>query len=436
MSILRKWAEKARREGINGRLIEQILHDDHFTENVCEAMEIIASGKNSPDQHAVPVTERGCVTGGMSAPHSVSLEESTEPDSETGADVSDSPETICDAGEGGTGVSNEAETPMMDEITESGEGSSDDLSVEGNHKAGSGPSSFAIRLREATTSDFPDFTGDDSVIRREMIKGYSYGQSNWRKLVRVIPLSNMKTNTRLRRSDTDKYLEVPESGEVPMGEFSSYKVTYTPMKYERGLNFTWEMLINDDTGAFRNIAVELGRSAQNTVSDFVIGLIRDNDVIYDGYELFHPVHGNIGTDALSEESLSEAITAMKYQTSENGSPLSIRPGYLVVPPELEFTAKKLIRSALVPGSGDNDINVLKGIVDVLVEPLLDDPDNWYLVARPQSVATVEIGFLGGRETPEVFMKEDFDRDCVEYKGRIVFGGAVMDYRGFYGSLVG
>lgn len=290
------------------------------------------------------------------------------------------------------------------------------------------------KLKEATTSDFADFVGDSSSIERELIKSWNFAKSNWRKFVQIVPIRDMKTVTRLRRSDTDRYLPVPEGAEHEQGEFSSYKVTWTPMKYERGVNFTWEMLINDDLGAFRNIGFELANAAQNTVSDFVLGMISSNAEIYDGKALFHLDHDNITNAALDETSLAAGITAMRNQQSEMGNPLNIEPGFLLVPPELEFTAKKLVNSTLVPGDNSNDVNVLKGLVEVLVEPRLGDSDSWYLVAKPSSIATIEIGFLGGRETPEILVKEDFERDVIWYKGRLVFGGAVMDYRGFYGSI--
>jgi len=79
--------------------------------------------------------------------------------------------------------------------------------------------------------------------------------------------------------------------------------------------------------------------------------------------------------------------------------------------------------------------MLKGMLEVTVEPLLTDANNWYVAADPWSIPTLEIGFLGGKEAPEIFMDENFERDVIRYKGRVVFGGAVMDYRGFYGSIV-
>jgi phage major head subunit gpT-like protein len=294
----------------------------------------------------------------------------------------------------------------------------------------------AMNLREGTTSDFADLVGDSSNVERDLIKSYELAPSNWKKFANTVPLRDMKTVTRLRRSDTDRYLMVAEGSEHEQGEFSTYKVTYTPMKYERGVNFTWEMLINDDLGAFRNIGRELGIAAQNTVNDFVASFIADNPVIYDEANLFDADHSNIGNGALAEGTLAAGITAMREQTSEKGNPLNIEPGFLLVPPELEFTAKKLVNSALVPGGSLNDANILQGMVEFLVEPLLTDANNWYLIAKPSSIATVEVGFLGGREIPEILVKEDFDRDVIWYKGRMVFGGAVMDYRGFYGGIVG
>jgi len=294
---------------------------------------------------------------------------------------------------------------------------------------------LATALKEAGTSDFEDFVGKDTGVDRALLDDWRIADSSWYKFVDIVPLTDMKTVTRLRRSDTDSFLEVLEGGEHVQGQFSSYKVEYTPGKYELGLNFTWEMMINDDVAAFRNIGKQLAISGRNTLNNFVIGFLKDNPTIYDGDTLFHGNHNNLAGSALDESTLSAAIIAMRNQLSEAGNPLNITPGYLVVPPELEFTAKKIVHSVLVPGSDYNDINPLQGIVEVITEPLLTDPDNWYVVAKPSSIATIELGFLQGKQTPDIFMREDFEREVIWYKARLVFGGAVMDYRGFYGAIV-
>ena len=464
-SRIREWAEWARRDGLSGQIMEQVIKDEDFEENVLEGLELIAgriSGEIRPElEELIKDVEKldrerpeesmamgflrkrkaGMSPGsGVSGAGSNVLKAHWTEDHAQNAHVTGGQNAHVTSGSSaGSGKAIEQEESMQEGVEEEnqefvvGKNLSEETSSEAVMTEGT--SNEAV-ITEATTSDFPDLVGEDSAVKRQLIKGRKYAVSSWRKFSRIVPLNNMKTVTRLRRSDTDRYLPVAEGSEHEQGGFSEYKVTYAPKKYERGVNFTWEMFVNDDMGAFRNIGIELGRASENTAADFVVGLIRDNGVIYDGVELFHVDHGNVGTDALSEASLGAAITSMKHQLSEKGNPLMIRPGYLLVPPELEFTAKKLIRSTLVPGSGNNDVNVLKGIVEVVVEPLLTDANNWYVVAKPSSVATIEVGFLGGRQSPEVMVEEGFDRDVIKYKGRIVFGGAVMDYRGFYGGIVG
>lgn len=287
------------------------------------------------------------------------------------------------------------------------------------------------RLQEATTSDFPDLVGGTSAVERALIDTATLAPPAYRRYARIASLPDLKPVKRLRRSDTDRFGLVPEAAEAGQGNFSSYTVDYTPGKYELILEFTWEMLINDDLGAFRHIGTDLAQGAMNTVGDFVVNLLTSDDAIYDGDSLFDSGRPNQSTDVLDAAGLQAGITAMRSQLSERGNPLHIVPGFLVVPPELEFIAKTLVHSSLVPGGNDNDVNVLNGIVEVIVEPLLTIPTDWYLIANPSSAPTLELGFLHGQETPEVLVKEDFERDLLAYKGRLVLGGAILDWRSFY-----
>ncbi|MCG3152109.1 MAG: hypothetical protein GEEBNDBF_01397 [bacterium] len=289
-------------------------------------------------------------------------------------------------------------------------------------------------IREATTSDFPDLVGAQSQVERALIAQAALQTPTWRKYARIASLGDLKPVSRLRRSDTDRFGVVLEGAEAGQGNFSSYRVDYSPAKYELVLEFTWEMFVNDDLGAFQHIGHDLAQGAMNTVGDFVVGLLTSADPIYDGAPLFDGSRTNQSTDLLDVEGLQAGITAMRSQLSEKGHPLHIVPGYLVVPPELEFQAKTLVHSSLVPGGSTNDVNVLHGLVEVIVEPLLTRPEDWYLIAQPASSPTLELGFLNGRETPEVLVKEDFERDLLAYKGRLVLGGAILDWRSFYAGL--
>jgi hypothetical protein len=474
-SRIREWAERARRDGIEGQIINQVNADENFEENVVEGLELITaetighkpslklrlaeqpSEKLGSDNEGKDEKEKEedrhilrCASAMTGTRTQEEEKEKKEPSKGKNGEIKECPD---EQEEKKIRVVVEGEKIGGEEgIEEGGEG--EGLGIKNNNLLEANDTMAHVQdahdtinaqdarstdahatLREGSSSDFPELVGEMSNVKREILRGRKLAVSNWRKFVRIVPLNNIKTVTRQRMSDTDRYLPVPQGAEHEQGSFSSYKVTYVPHKYERGVDFTWEMFVNDDLGAFRNIGVELGRAAENTMADFVIGLVRDNGEIYDGKALFHADHGNIGTGALAEASLGAAITSMKHQISEKGNPLMVMPGFLLVPPELEFTARKLIKSTLVPGSNHNDVNVLKGMVEVVVEPLLSDANNWFLIAKPSSVATIEVGFLAGRQSPEIMVEEGFDRDVIRYKGRVVFGGAVMDYRGFYGGIV-
>lgn len=71
--------------------------------------------------------------------------------------------------------------------------------------------------------------------------------------------------------------------------------------------------------------------------------------------------------ALDETNYAAARAAMMSLKGDNGKPLNIRPGLLVVPPALEATAKKLV---LADTMANGATNIYKQSADVLVCPWL------------------------------------------------------------------
>jgi hypothetical protein len=74
-------------------------------------------------------------------------------------------------------------------------------------------------------------------------------------------------------------------------------------------------------------------------------------------------------------------------------------------------------------------------------PSWADPNNWYVLADPGQIEMIELGFLDGREEPELIVQDQpqngsvFTNDAISWKVRHVFGGGWLDYRGAYGSVV-
>ena len=89
------------------------------------------------------------------------------------------------------------------------------------------------------------------------------------------------------------------------------------------------------------------------------------------------------------------------------------------------------------------MNVLRGTVEPIPVAQLSDGSDCYLVCDRETMESIEIGFVGGREEPELFMQDGgmggvtagqvFTNDQLLFKVRWSFGGGWIDYRGRTGA---
>ena len=128
----------------------------------------------------------------------------------------------------------------------------------------------------------------------------------------------------------------------------------------------------------------------------------------DGVSVFNSAHPlKSGTTArnqlataadLSWTSLQQALVDWQRETKfEAGQVMQpVENLVLYVPPELEFTAAKIVSSTLQPGIGDNDLNTIRTLrnITVIKNVYLTDPDAWFLLAGNKSH-----GFCSYTRTP-------------------------------------
>ncbi len=169
-----------------------------------------------------------------------------------------------------------------------------------------------------------------------------------------------------------------------------------------------EVIVNDDLQAIKQIPTKLAVAAAYTLAEFVYGFLANNPNIYDGNPLFTSgaPHNNLGSSALSSTAMQSGVTAMREQTNYAGKRIGLRPRFLVVPPELEWTSMVVTKSAGVPGSNNNDINPMLGYVTPIIAPQLTSPTQWFLVADPREVDTIEVGFVGGQVNPALLIQDN------------------------------
>ncbi|HET8846748.1 MAG TPA: Mu-like prophage major head subunit gpT family protein, partial [Ktedonobacteraceae bacterium] len=217
---------------------------------------------------------------------------------------------------------------------------------------------------------------------------------------------------------------------------------YVPGKRGNLVTVSRETVLNDDLTAIKQIPTKLAVAAAYTLAEFVYAFLSGNPTIFDGNALFTSgaPHNNLGASALSSASMQAGVTTMREQTNFSGKRLGIKPSYLIVPPELEWTAMVATKSAGLPGSPNNDINPMLGYVTPIVSPQLSNTSQWYFAADPRVVDTLEIGFVGGQVNPMLFIQDSplfglsFTQDVITYKIRHEYGGCVIDWRGLYRGI--
>lgn len=302
--------------------------------------------------------------------------------------------------------------------------------------------SLGGRFVEATmtSATFAEVLGD-SITRRMLADYRTQTQFDvWRFLANVVPVSDFRTQERTRWGGFGDLPVVAEGadyldGTVPGDESASYKAG----KVGRLAKITMEMIRNDDVGLIRQIPTKMSRAAKRTLGKFVLDFIRTNPTIYDTVALFHATHGNLGAAALASGSWSAARNAMMaQQEAGSGDRLGIPPRNLWVPAGLEETAFDLFQQR---GTNNDQSFIQTQAPRIIPVWYWTDANDWAASADLMDVPSVEVGFLDGREEPELFLQDSptvgslFSNDAITYKIRHVYGGAVTDYRGLYKAVV-
>jgi hypothetical protein len=139
----------------------------------------------------------------------------------------------------------------------------------------------------------------------------------------------------------------------------------------------------------------------------------------------------VGTD-LNETALENAVIQIAGWTDERGLLIASRPKKLIIPPQLQFVATRLLETELRVGTADNDINALKNNGSIpegyTINHYLTDPNAFFLTTD------VPNGLKHFVRTPmSTGMDGDFDTGNVRYKARERYSFGVSDPLGIFGS---
>ncbi len=303
----------------------------------------------------------------------------------------------------------------------------DCLNVRGLRTTGS--SADIIKRALHSTSDFPLLLGD--AVGRTLRDGYTIAGSALKPLGRQSNLTDFRTRHRLQLSDGPELEPLNEAGEIKAGSLTEAKESYNLTTYAKRIGITRQILVNDDLGAFSDIGRRLGQGAASTEAKLLTELLVSNPKMADGKGVFHADHGNLAATAaaLSIDSLSAARLAMRRQKSLTGQPIQVAPKYLIVPPELETSAEKILHE--ITAATAADVNPFSNSLTLVVEPRLTNATAWYLASDTGQIDGFEWAYLDSEEGPQLDTRAGWEIEGVEVKCRLDFGAGWVEHRGWY-----
>ncbi len=214
------------------------------------------------------------------------------------------------------------------------------------------------------------------------------------------------------------------------------KVTKAVLTYSKRWGFTREAFINDDLSMLSRVPAAYVIAAKRGINKLVYQMLATNPVIFDGKNLFHADHGNLGTAGkISTATMSEGRLKMRTQKGQRGeATLNIAPKYLLVPAALETDAGQYLRSESDPQASHNGVtNVFRNSYEIVVDAELDQYSSaaWYLAADSNIADTVEVTYLRGQEEPTLETDIPFDRLGLDFRILFDYGVTLLDSRGMF-----
>jgi len=291
-----------------------------------------------------------------------------------------------------------------------------------------------VAERSLVTGDFPLLL--QSVGARVLTSEFEAQQGTYQVWMKMVDVPDFRVMQDLTSSlGGGRLQKTLENGDLAELKGAEKAETWSIETFGNKFVLTREMLINDDLGAFTNMVSTFSKMARTTANGIAYDILQNkgdyaNYKMADGSGLYVSARNNSATDALSSTALSAGRIAMsKHKSIDGKTPLNIVPKFLIVPPELEVTAKEIIASTAKLGADNVAVpNVNQNLYTVVVDAEMTSATAWYLLA---SYRTFKMGFLAGTNRSPVIKKNDSSILRAVFEGVFDIGVMAEDYRGLY-----
>lgn len=243
--------------------------------------------------------------------------------------------------------------------------------------------------------------------------------------------------------------EVPELGAIPYEDATpGWDVTYVHKKFAKGRMVSQEMIDDEKYNMINKLPKSLAnakaRTKEASAADvFNFGFVAGGGGLAkftggDSQALFSTTHVNRAgtvtqsnkvTLPLTQPNLQTVITAMKTRRDSKNQIIGFNPTTLLVPTTLEFTARQILETTQVLGSNNNDINPIKGSLNLVVWPFLTSTTAWFVIDDMAH----ELNFFNRKDDGVKGPSWDFDNEAAKWKAVARWSVGFSDWMGVYGS---
>ena len=315
----------------------------------------------------------------------------------------------------------------------------------------------ATVMETMTTSDFPVLLGVS--YARELRSEYQGIAPVWQKFATRTTVPDFRKRKLADILGGIAGLEVvPEASEYPARKLTESSAEFQLRKRGARIPLTWEMLKNDNLGAFANLPSRLAIAARETEDIAATDALLKADRSDVNLDFFKAANNNAPTALpLTRDNLKAALAAIFARKAADGRPINFGIGkpVLMVPQALAEAAADILAASEIEVTDGNGvksriINDLGSRVELVVNPWLDVRNTnakaattWFILPPPNAPrVAVVVPFLAGNESPDLRVSSDtgsrvgggliapeegaFKDDTIQYRVRHCVDAATID----------
>lgn len=262
-------------------------------------------------------------------------------------------------------------------------------------------------------------------------KAFTESKPLYEKIATVVPSST--------KSESYKWLgKIPRMrewiGERLVQNLGAFDYEIKNKDFELTISLDKNDVEDDTIGIYNPMVQSMGQSAAMHPDEIVFALLPDGFTkkCYDGKTFFATDHkegksgvqSNSSTYKLTVETYGDARAALMSLKDEQGNPLNVLPNLLIVPPQLEGIARKILFAEQIDGT----TNIYKDSAELLVvSELSNHPTKWYLLDTSKPIKPL---IFQQRKKPEFVAKDDIRDDNVFNKKEFLYGIDSRDNAGY------